>query len=96
MNALFSHCGGLVNNSVRGALSGSDYYLFEESFDARECQSIKFILEKIKYILHNPVSKRCQLVNDFMDYEYSSASFYEKGIKKYEKLVHVNDVLQQF
>ena len=70
--------------------------VFEESFDAKECQSMKFILEKIKYIHHNPVSKRWQLVNDFTDYEYSSASFYEKGIKRYERLVHVNDVLQQF
>ena len=70
--------------------------VFEESFDAKECQSMKFILEKIKYIHHNPVSKRWELVNDFTDYEYSSASFYEKGIKKYEKHVHVNDVLQQF
>ena len=42
---------------------------------------------------HNPVSKRWQLVNDFAEYEYSSASFYEKGIKKYEKLMHINDVL---
>ena len=37
-----------------------------------------------------------QLVIDFTEYEYFSASFYEKGIKKYERLVHVNDVLQQF
>jgi hypothetical protein len=42
---------------------------------------------------HNPVSKRWQLVNDFAEYEYSSASFYEKGIKKYEKLIHINNVL---
>jgi hypothetical protein len=26
-------------------------------------------------------------------YEYSSASFYEKEIKKYENLVHINDAL---
>ena len=70
--------------------------IFEESFYTKECQSMKFILEKIKYIHHDPVSKRWQWVNDFTEYEYSSASFYEKGIKKYEKLVHVNDVLQQF
>jgi hypothetical protein len=31
--------------------------------------------------------------NDFADYEYSSASFYEKGTKKYENLVHINDSL---
>ena len=74
---------------------GQLHKVFEESFYAKG-QSMKFILEKIKYIHHNPVSKRWQLVNDFIEYEYSCASFYEKGIKKYEKLVHVNDVLQQF
>jgi hypothetical protein len=82
--------------SKREKTKGQNHKVFEESFDAKECQSMKFILEKIKYIHHNPVSKRWQLINDFADYEYSSASFYEKGIKKYEKLVHVNDVLQQF
>ena len=60
--------------------------VFEESFDAKECQSMKFILEKLKYIHHNPVSERWQLVNDFTDYEYSSASFYEKGIKNMKSL----------
>jgi len=39
------------------------------------------------------VSKKWQLVNDFADYEDSSASFYEKGIKTYEKLVHIDDAL---
>ena len=82
--------------SKREQTKGQKHKVFEESFDAKECQSLKFILEKIKYIHHNPVSKRWQLVNEFTEYEYSSASFYEKGIKKYAKLVHVNDVLQQF
>jgi hypothetical protein len=31
--------------------------------------------------------------NDFAEYEYSSASFYEKGIRKSEKLMRINDVL---
>ena len=82
--------------SKREQRKGQRHKVFEESFDAKECQSLKFILEKIKYIHHNPVSKRWQLVNDFTEYEYSSASFYEKRIKKYAKLVHVNVVLQQF
>ena len=81
--------------SKRERTKGQRHKVFEESFDAKECQSMKFILEKIKYIHHNPVSNRWQLVKDFTDYEYSSASFYEKGIKKYEKLADVNDVLQQ-
>jgi hypothetical protein len=39
------------------------------------------------------VSKKWNLVSDFADYEHSSASFYEKGIKKYENLVYVSDAL---
>ena len=41
----------------------------------------------------NPFSKKWQLVNDFADYLYSSASYYEKGIKQYDKLLHVNEML---
>ena len=33
------------------------------------------------------------LVNDFTDYLYSSAFYYEKGIKQYDKLLFVNEVL---
>ena len=82
--------------SKKERAKGQRHKVFEESFDAKECQSMKFILEKIRYIHRNPVSKRWQLVTDFTEYDYSSASFYEKGIKKYKGLVHVNDVLQQF
>ena len=82
--------------SKRERMKGQRHKVFEESFDAKECQSMKFILEKIKYIHHNPVSKRWQLVSDFTEYEHSSASFYEKGLKKYKWVVHVNYVLPQF
>jgi len=40
----------------------------------------------------NPVSKKWQLVTDFTEYPYSSASFYENGIKRYDKLLHVSEV----
>jgi hypothetical protein len=39
------------------------------------------------------VSKKWNLVNDFTDYEHSSASFYERGLKRYEKIVYANDAL---
>lgn len=74
---------------------GQRHKVFEESFDAKECFSREFFFEKLNYIHHNPVSKRWSLVNDFADYEYSSASFYEKGIKKYDKLMHINDVIHE-
>jgi hypothetical protein len=41
----------------------------------------------------NPVSKKWNLADDFTDYEHSSASFYEKGVKRYEHLVHLSDAL---
>ena len=72
---------------------GQIHKVFEDSFDAKECHSPEFILQKLEYLHRNPVSKKWQLVNDFADYEYSSAPFYEKGIKKYENLVHINDAL---
>jgi len=51
------------------------------------------VYQKLDYMHKNPVSKKWQLVNDFTDYLYSSASYYEKGIKQYDKLLHVNEVL---
>ena len=72
---------------------GQIHKVFEESFDAKECYNEEFIFQKLDYIHRNPISKKWNLVNDFTDYEYSSASFYEKGIKRYENLVHLSDAL---
>ena len=77
----------------RESKKGQIHKVFEDSFDAKDCYSREFIFQKLDYMHHNPVSKKWQLVNDFAEYEFSSASFYEKGIKKYEKLVHINDAL---
>jgi len=90
-NELLELLYGAVKKSERK--KGQRHKIFEDSFDAKECYSTEFIFQKLHYMHHNPVSKRWQLVNDFAEYEYSSASFYEKGIKKYEKLIHINDVL---
>ena len=49
--------------------------------------------QQLDYMHKNPVTKKWQLVNDFTDYLYSSAPYYEKGIKQYDKLLHVNEVL---
>ena len=78
----------LANGKIK---KGHIHKVFEDSFEAKQCYSLKFINQKLNYIHSNPVSKRWQLVQDFADYEYSSASFYEK---KYEGLVHINDALQ--
>ena len=72
---------------------GQIHKVFEESFDAKECYSDKLIFQKLQYIHHNPVSKKWNLVDDFTEYEHSSASYYERGIRKYERITHINDVL---
>ena len=77
----------------REAKKGQIHKVFEDSFDAKQCYSEEFIFQKLNYIHHNPVSKKWNLVTDFTDYEHSSASFYEKGIKKYGHMVHINDAL---
>lgn len=72
---------------------GQRHKVFADSFDAKECSSNEFVYQKLEYMHKNPVSKKWQLVNDFTDYPYSSAGFYEKGIKNYDKLLHINEIL---
>lgn len=64
---------------------GQKHRVFEPSFDAKYVQSDKFILQKLNYIHHNPVKGKWNLVDDFTDYEHSSASFYELGVVKHFK-----------
>lgn len=79
--------------SANEAKKGQVHKVFESSFDAKECYSIKFIDQKIEYMHNNPVSGKWQLANDFTEYEHSSASYYERSVKRYEKLVNVYDVV---
>jgi len=76
---------------------GQRHKVFEDSFDAKECYSNEFVFQKLDYIHRNPVSKKWSRkfsgVNDFTDYPYSSASFYEKGSGNYDKLQHINEIL---
>ena len=72
---------------------GQRHKVFEDSFDAKQCYSTEFIVQKLDYIHKNPVSKKWQLVNDYTDYKHSSAAYYEKGIKNYNKLIHINEIL---
>ena len=64
---------------------GQLHKVFTDSFDAKGIYNEKFFNQKMNYIHLNPVSGKWQLVNDFTEYEHSSASFYETGeVRKYE------------
>lgn len=69
----------------RESRKGQLHRVFEESFDAKGLYSEPFFFQKLDYIHYNPVRGKWNLVNDYTDYEHSSASFYELGkVKSYQ------------
>jgi len=70
---------------------GQLHKVFESSFDAKPIFSEKFLIQKLNYIHHNPVSGKWKLANSFVDYEHSSASFYEMSEVKFFKPFHYMD-----
>ncbi|MDB5222181.1 MAG: hypothetical protein JWN83_848 [Chitinophagaceae bacterium] len=66
--------------------------VFKDSFDAKAIFSEKFLIQKLNYIHHNPVSGKWRLAKDFVSYEHSSASFYEEGIIRHFKPTRFNDL----
>jgi REP element-mobilizing transposase RayT len=67
---------------------GQIHKVFEESFDAKSIDNKKFFLQKLNYIHLNPVRGNYNLVNDWREYEHSSASFYELQQIKHFTPVH--------
>lgn len=61
---------------------GQKHKVFEPSFDAKAVYSDEFLMQKMKYIHHNPVRGKWNLAEHYTDYEHSSASFYELGQAK--------------
>ncbi len=71
---------------------GQLHKVFRDSFDAKPIFSEKFLLQKMNYIHHNPVSGKWHLAKDFVLYEHSSASFYEQGISRHFVPAHFKDL----
>lgn len=83
LNALSS----LVNSSERR--NGKKHSVFFHSFDAKRCYDRDFVVQKLDYMHANPVKGKWSLVREYTDYEWSSARFYDKGIKtEFPFLVH--------
>ncbi|MEN9685998.1 MAG: hypothetical protein RLZZ28_1784 [Bacteroidota bacterium] len=51
----------------------------------------KTLIQKLNYIHKNPVSKKWSLANDYIDYPFSSARFYETGVNDFSFLYHYAD-----
>jgi REP element-mobilizing transposase RayT len=72
--------------------SGKIHKVFQSSFDSKICESEKFILQKLDYMHHNPVSGKWNLVEDFTDYPHSSAKFYELNEQGIYCVTHYKDI----
>lgn len=62
--------------------------VFKDSFDAKAIITHHFLLQKLNYIHYNPVSSKWTLAKDFVEYEHSSASFYEIKLVKHFRPLH--------
>ena len=66
-----------VSNS--GKKSGKKHLVWEKSFDWKECNSKKFINQKLDYMHSNPCQGKWTLSNSPIEYRHSSAGFYASG-----------------
>ena len=73
--------------------NGKKHQVFRLSFDARICDSIKLLEQKIEYIHANPVSGKWNLVNDYLAYQHSSAKYYDDDLAKPLFLKDYRDIL---
>jgi len=64
-----------------------------QDLQAKNIESEGFLIQKIEYIHSNACRKGWNLVDNRADYEYSSACFYDKGIKPIIEIDDLNEVL---
>jgi REP element-mobilizing transposase RayT len=70
-----------LRDGVRASDSarGQKHRVFDTSTDLIECFSAKMIVQKLRYIHANPVSKKWRLAEDAVEYPHSSFAFYARG-----------------
>ncbi len=72
-------------------IKGKRHQVFRLSFDAKLVEGKVAIHDVLDYMHHNPVSGKWNLVSDYIDYEYSSARFYESQEHGKIKIYHYLD-----
>ncbi len=70
---------------------GKKHQVFRLSFDAKEITTEKSLIEILDYIHYNPVQKKWRLVDDYVEYPHSSATFYEKNHEGIYEVSHYKD-----
>ena len=87
----------LLSNNVEAKRKANKklHEVWELSFDWKECNSRKFITQKLNYIHANPCVKKWALSNSPVEYPHSSARFYitgEQGIYPITNSMEMEDV----
>ena len=70
---------------------GKKHQVFRPSFDAKLCFNLRMLETKLHYIHKNPVSGKWRLADDWSQYPYSSAGFYELN-QENDFLTHYKDI----
>lgn len=74
---------------------GRHHQVWIESFDAKECRTKGFILQKLNYIHNNPCSGNWQLADNPIHYPHSSASYYSNGVHTSYPVVDYRTLLRR-
>ena len=85
------HAAGLLKKmsvavSDRNKAKGQKHEVWRHGFDAKECRTEAFIMQKLAYIHANPVQGRWALASHFLAYSHSSAPFYCSGRQQLYKV----------
>ena len=73
---------------------GKKHQVFRLSFDAKEVKGEREFNRILDYIHHNPISGKWNLARDFIDYEHSSARYYESDEHGKVKIYHYRDATE--
>ena len=71
---------------------GKLHEVFQPSFDWKECETEKFIIQKLDYIHNNPCSGKWNLAKNPWDYLHSSAQFYFTGKQGIYEVLNYQDL----
>ena len=72
---------------------GKLHEVFTDSFDIKECFSIKFITQKLNYIHWNPCTGKWMLADCPENYIHSSARFYDTGLQGIYAVENIMDLM---
>lgn len=78
---------GIISTCPR-VRTGTRHKIWQD-IQAKNIFSIEVLEQKMEYTHSNPCNKNWHLVKDRSDYKYSSACFYDKGIKP---IIEIDDV----